>query len=456
MVYTPNTGKDRRHMMEKLGVASVEELFANIPSSVRLKGDIDLPKALSEIELTRHMYSLGKKNRNLEDDIVCFIGAGAYDHFIPSVVSHISARSEFYTAYTPYQPELSQGTLQAMFEYQTFICKITGMYTSNASLYDGATAVVEAANMSIAFTKRKKVVISSLVHPEYRTVLDTYASAGDFEVVGTQYSEGKTDISQIQEVVDENTACVIVQNPNFLGSIEDLSRISEVAHAKGALFVVSMYPISSGLLKLPGDCGADIVVGEGQSLGIPISFGGPYLGIFACSERLRRYMPGRVTGITSDANGRRGYVLTLQTREQHIRREKATSNICSNEALCALSACVYIASLGKKGLKQVAELCVCKAHYLSSEIADIKGLSLKFNTAFFNEFVIKVEKASKKGLKYIEKLNRELLKRNILSGLPLGRIYPELSDCILFCVTEKRSKEQMDSLVKALKQLISD
>lgn len=460
MSYIPHTDKDRYDMIKTIGIDSCEELFSDIPSSVRVKGGIELPEALSEMDLITHMQRLSQKNKNLQDHYISFLGAGAYEHFIPSVVSHVTGRSEFYTAYTPYQPELSQGILQAMFEYQSLICSMTGMDVANASLYDGATAVVEAVNLAIQVTKRDKVIVSGILHPEYIEVLRTYAKPSGLEIIQTDYVNGKTDTEQVKDLVDDKTACVIIQNPNFFGQLEDLSQIGETAHSKGSLFITVIYPISLGLLKLPGDCGADIVVGEGQSLGIPLSFGGPYLGIFACRSNLTRHIPGRVVGMTEDRLQRRGYVLTLQTREQHIRREKATSNICSNEALCALAASVYMTCLGKKGLKQVANLCLQKAHYLAGEISKIKGFKLKFTTSFFNEFVIMIEGLNKKKalkpdekLTLIEGINKELLKENIVGGFPLGRFYPELADCLLFCVTEKRTKSQMDKLIKVLRSL---
>ena len=460
MSYIPHTDKDRHDMMMSIGIDSCSELFDDIPSSIRIKGKIELPEALCEMDLVSHMQGLSQKNKNLQDDYISFLGAGAYEHFIPSLVSHITGRSEFYTAYTPYQPELSQGILQAMFEYQSLICAITGMDVANASLYDGATAVAEAVNLTSHVTKRDKVIVSGILHPEYREVLRTYAKPSSLKIIETDYVNGKTDVKQIKDLVDDKTACVIIQNPNFLGQLEDLSQISKIAHSKGSLLIAVIYPISLGLLKLPGDCGADIVVGEGQSLGIPLSFGGPYLGIFACRSDLTRYIPGRVVGITEDTLQRRGYVLTLQTREQHIRREKATSNICSNEALCALAASVYMVCLGKKGLKQVANLCLQKAHYLADEISRIKGFKLKFTTSFFNEFVIIVEGLNKKKnlkadgkLNLVEAINKKLLKENIIGGFPLGRFYPELADCLLFCVTEKRTKPQMDKLIMILRNL---
>ncbi len=457
MTYIPNTDTDRQEMMKSIGITSIEELFNDIPSSVKIKGSLKLPGSVPEIDLIKHMQNLSSQNKNLASDYVCFLGAGAYDHFIPSAVSYITGLSEFYTAYTPYQPEISQGILQAMFEYQSLICEITGMDVANASLYDGATAVVEAVHLAKDMTKREKVIVSKVLHPEYRAVLKTYAKAGGLEIIEINYINGKTDINQIRKFTDDKTACVIMPNPNFFGQIEDMSQISEIIHSKGGLFIAVIYPISLGLLKLPGDYGADIVVGEGQSLGIPLSFGGPYLGLFACRQSLMRRVPGRIVGMTTDKSNSQGYVLTLQTREQHIRREKATSNICSNEALCALSASVYLSCLGKDGFREVANICLQKAHYLADRIIKIKGFSLKFSKTFFNEFVISMEDLNdEKKLKITEKLalmesiNRELIKQKIIGGLPLGKFYPELADSFLFCVTEKRTKSQLDKLVEVL------
>lgn len=460
MSYLPHTDKDLQEMMQKVGISSTEELFQAIPASVRVKGALKLPDALAEMDLVSRMQDLSRQNKNLEDNYTCFLGAGAYDHFIPSVVNHVTGRSEFYTAYTPYQAELSQGILQAMFEYQSLICEITGMDVSNASLYDGATAVVEAANVAKIVTRRNKVIVSKVLHPEYRMVLETYAEANGLNITEVDYIDGSTDIEQVKKLTDEQTACLIIQNPNFFGHIEELVQFSEIAHSQGCLFIVVVYPISLGLLKLPGDCGADIVVGEGQSLGLPLSFGGPYLGIFACRQNLVRLLPGRVVGLTKDSSNRPGYVLTLQTREQHIRREKATSNICSNETLCALAAAVYLSALGKEGFRQVATICLAKAHYLADKISKIEGFNLKFKKPFFNEFVVTVEDLTRgKKLNRAKKsnlpgtINKKLLKENILGGFPLGRFYPELENSLLFCVTEKRTRTEMDKLVKVLSSI---
>jgi glycine dehydrogenase subunit 1 len=455
MAYLPHNDKDIRDMMKKIGISSIDELFKDIPDSIRTKGLLKLPEALPETSLLRHMRDLSRQNKNVEDDYACFLGAGAYDHFIPGVVAHVTGRSEFYTAYTPYQPELSQGVLQAMFEYQSLICDITGMDVSNASLYDGATAVVEAANVSRLATKRDKIIVSRLLHPEYMTVLKTYAAASGLDIIEIDQEEGTVDLEKATELVDEKTAGLIIQNPNFFGHIENLTSLAQIAHAKGCLLIAVVYPISLGLLKLPGECGADIVVGEGQSLGIPLSFGGPYLGLFACRANLTRLIPGRVVGMTRDKAGKQGYVLTLQTREQHIRREKAGSNICSNEALCALSAAVYLSSLGKQGFRRVAELCVTKAHYLAQKLSRINGFSLRFPKPFFNEFVITVGEPAKKTKRtdLIENINKKLFEENIIGGLPLGKFYPEMEDSMLFAVTEKRTKAEMDKLTEILSNI---
>ena len=349
--YIPNTGEQQQEMLEEIGVSCVDELFTDIPENIRLNRDLDLPEALSEMELIGHMRQLADKNIST-GECACFLGAGAYDHYIPSVIQHLVRRQEFYTAYTPYQPEISQGTLQAIFEYQTMICRLTGMDVSNASMYDGATAVAEAAAMACRSTGRTDIIVAKTVHPQSREVLKTYSRFAGRQVVEWNYKDGRLDFEELEKLLSENTAAVIVQNPNFFGLIEDLSDLADMVHQNRSLLIVSCNPISLALLKPPGDMGADIVVGEGQPLGNPLSFGGPYLGFMAAKDKFMRRMPGRIVGETRDKEGRRGYVLTIQTREQHIRREKATSNICSNQALNALAAAIYLSALGKSGLKR--------------------------------------------------------------------------------------------------------
>ena len=440
-------------MLGSIGAASVAELFEQIPAELHMRGKLIPPgilpggigtEPMSEIELRRRFAELAAKN-STTDDFPCFVGAGIYDHYIPSTVPAILGRSEFYTSYTPYQAEISQGTLQSIFEFQTLICRLTGMEVANASLYDGATALAEAALMASSITGRGEWVVSDCVNPAYRETLRTYAWASGHKLIESGREGITTDFGRLGGLVGENTACVIVQNPNFFGAIESMAEAEALARANGALFVVSFDPISLGLLRPPGDYNADIAVGEGQSLGIPMAYGGPLLGLFACKQQYVRQMPGRVVGATTDSEGRRGYVLTLQTREQHIRREKATSNICTNQGLCALAATVYLCTLGKQGLREVAELCVAKSHYLAEQIAKLPGYGVGFDARFFKEFVIKCPRPARD-------VNEKLRERGIIGGLDLGDYYPELSGHMLLCVTEKRSREEIDKLVEALAQ----
>jgi len=443
--YVPNTPEEQQEMLNALGLTSIEELFQDIPEKVRLKDRLSLPEALSEMELKEQMRLLSEKNVNAEQ-YRCFLGAGSYDHFIPSVVSQMLSRQEFYTSYTPYQPEISQGTLQAIFEYQTMICELTGMHTANASMYDGATALAEAAALACSATKRKEVLIAGTVHPESRDVLHTYSHYKDVNVVTVGYEDGRVDLLDLEKKISSGTAAVIVQSPNFFGLIEDLKKVSEIAHQHKALMIASVDPVSLAILRSPGELGADIVVGEGQSLGNPMSFGGPYLGFFATTKELMRKIPGRVVGETTDSAGNRGFVLTLQTREQHIRRDKATSNICSNQALNALAASIYLTLLGPKGLKKVAELCLQKAHYLYDQLLETGKFEPVFSGPFFKEFPIKSSKP-------VELLNKELLDEKIIGGLDLQKYYPELENGWLLAVTEKRSRQDIDKLVSKVGNL---
>ena len=439
--YIPNTGEQQQEMLEEIGVSCVNELFTDIPKNIRLNRDLDLPEPLSEMELIVHMRQLADKNVSA-DECACFLGAGAYDHYIPSVIQHLVRRQEFYTAYTPYQPEISQGTLQAIFEYQTMICRLTGMDVSNASMYDGATAVAEAAAMACRSTGRTDVIVSKTVHPQSREVLKTYSRFTGRQVVEWGYKDGRLDLEELEKLLSENTAAVIVQNPNFFGLIEDLSDLADMVHQNRSLLIVSCNPISLALLKPPGDMGADIVVGEGQPLGNPLSFGGPYLGFMAAKEKFMRRMPGRIVGETRDKEGRRGYVLTIQTREQHIRREKATSNICSNQALNALAAAIYLSTLGKSGLKKVAALCCQKAFYTYDELLKTGAFSPVFTGPFFNEFAVRYQHRD------IGQLNSKLLNHGIIGGYPLERDYPELEGVWLVAVTEKRTRKEIDNFVE--------
>lgn len=443
--YLPHTDEDRLEMLTAIGVTSTEALFADIPAGIRLNRPLDLPAAVSEMEVFRLMQNRAAQNADT-DAYPCFVGAGAYDHFVPAVVPHLAGRSEFYTAYTQYQPEISQGGLQALWEYQSYICELTGLDVSNASLYDGATAAAEAMNLACGVTGRTKVVVSAGVHPFYRRVLATYAHDLGFAVEIIALQEGKTDMGVLAKAVDHQTAAVIGQTPNFLGVIEDFQAVAELVHQQGGLLVSVVNPISLALLTPPGAYGADIAVGEGQPLGLGLNFGGPYLGFMAVKDKYMRRMPGRIVGQTTDHEGRRGFVLTLQAREQHIRREKAYSNICSNEGLCAVMAAIYLSAVGKKGLRQVAEACVHKAHYAAERIVAVAGCSMVYDSPFFHEFVIRLPRPA-------AEVSRLLLEAGIIGGLDLGIIDPARADQMLFCVTEKRTAAEIDALVAVLEGL---
>ncbi len=429
-------------MLSASGAKSIEDLFRVIPGKVRINsvGTVP-PQGMSETELKESLEDLAKQNKNSKE-LVSFLGGGAYNHFIPSTVSHIINKSEFYTSYTPYQPEISQGMLQSIFEYQSLICALTGMDAANASMYDGATSLAEAASLAVHFTGRKEVLVSKAVNPNYRKVLDTYAAGAGWEAIefGYQQSLGTSDFAEAGKKLSDRTACIILANPNFFGCPEDLEAFSKLARSKGVLSVVSVDPISLGILKRPGDIGADVVTGEGQSLGLPQNFGGPYLGIFAVKKEYLRLMPGRIVGETVDTKGRRGYVLTIQAREQHIRREKAFSNICSNEALCALAATVYLATMGKSGLREVADQCLQKTNYAKKQLSKF----VAFKASSFKEFVIKTARP-------VDQINKKLLENNIVGGLDLGRFYPELKNHMLIAVTEMVKKTDIDRLASLVK-----
>ncbi|AMV27827.1 putative glycine dehydrogenase (decarboxylating) subunit 1 [Gemmata sp. SH-PL17] len=445
MSYVLNTPEDQKAMLAKIGVSSVEDLFANIPTALRLQRDLAIPSAMSEMELQSHLSRLLGKNQSASD-AVCFLGGGAYDHFIPSVVDTIAGRSEFYTAYTPYQAEASQGTLQAIFEYQTLMCELTGLGVANASLYEGGSSVTEAALMALGITKRPEVLIAESVHPEYRATLETYAANLNCRVRTLPTPDGFLNPDDVKSAVSDATACVIVQSPNFFGHLEEMQAIGDATRKVGALFVASFDPVSVGVLKRPGDYGADIAVAEGQGLGVPLQYGGPYLGILACHEdsRFLRKIPGRLVGQTTDRNGKRSWVLTLQPREQHIARANATSNICTNQGLLALRAAVYLTAVGPQGLKETAELCVRKAHYAAEQLTKVPGVSLRFKTPFVKEFALQVPGDA-------PTLLAKLRTAGYHAGLPLGRWYPALANCITVAVTEKRTKAEIDGLVEALK-----
>ncbi|NNK86630.1 MAG: aminomethyl-transferring glycine dehydrogenase subunit GcvPA [Desulfobacterales bacterium] len=442
MRYLPHTDENIASMLKVAKAESLEELFSTIPEECRLTGNHNLPEPLTEWELNDHIDALAK-NMAVPPEYKIFIGAGSYEHYIPSSASYLLSRSEFVTSYTPYQPEMSQGTLQAIFEYQTLTSRLLGMEVANASLYDGASALAEAILMATRITRKNKIAVSSLIHPMYRRVVETYLKPTDFEMIELPYLEnGKTDLTALDGIQD--LAAVAVQSPNFFGCIEDLKTVGEKAQGKKALCITSFTePLAYGLLKNPGSLGVDIACGEGQSMGIPQSFGGPVLGMFAAKMKYVRNMPGRLVGETKDQDGKRGFVLTLSTREQHIRREKATSNICTNSGLCALASAIYMASVGGTGIRELALLNHDKAAYLKSEL-EKAGFTVPFSSPFFNEFVVKFPDG-------FETTYQRLIENKIVAGLSLAPFYPELSGHYLMCTTETKSKEEMDTLIREVK-----
>ncbi len=442
MPYIPNTDDDRRKMLARIGVEKLEDLFEAIPPGLRLNRPLNIP-ALSEMELLREIELLSRENR---DGLVCFAGGGVYDHFIPSAVDAIISRPEFMTAYTPYQAEVAQGTLQIIYEFQTHICRLTGMDVANASMYDGATASAEAVIMAMNVTGRDKIVISETVNPLYREVIHTYMSGHRVEIVTVPFKDGLSDFSRMADLIDEKTACLVLGQPNFFGLIEDAEVAAQLAHKVGAKLVMTIDPVAQAILKTPAEYDADIVAGEGQPLGIPVSFGGPLVGFFAAKKELIRYMPGRIAGRTKDVDGREGFVLTLQTREQHIRREKATSNICTNQALCATTASVYLTLMGKSGLKQVALLSAERAQNTAKRIFQLEGFEPYFSGPFVREFAVKTPRPA-------EQIILALMENQILPGIDAGRWYKGLDDCLVVALTEKRTDEEIDRLIGSLKEL---
>ena len=433
--YVPSTAQERQEMLASIGLCSIDELFSHIPDSLKLKGELNLPSGKSELEVCRTMEHIAAQNIVFDS---IFRGAGAYDHYIPAIVKSVTGKEEFVTAYTPYQAEISQGVLQSIFEYQTMICELTGMDVSNASVYDGATAAAEAVNMCCE-RSRSVVFCSAAAHPDTIEVVKTYCWASDHEFVLVPAKDGKTDWNSIVPQLDKKTtACLYIQSPNFFGQIEDVQQAAEAVHTVGAKLIMGCNPIALGLYKTPAELGADIAVGEGQPLGMPLSFGGPYLGFMATTKAMMRKLPGRIVGETTDVDGKRAFVLTLQAREQHIRREKASSNICSNQALCAMTAAVYLAAVGPEGLKQVANLCYQKAHYLMQQLTAIPGITLRYQGPFFHEFVTDQGDANR----ILLKLEQE----GILGGLPLS------DGGILWCATEKNSKEDIDRMVGIIRK----
>ncbi|MBD7935885.1 MULTISPECIES: aminomethyl-transferring glycine dehydrogenase subunit GcvPA [Cytobacillus] len=436
--YLPMTDSDQKEMLEAIGVNTIDDLFSDIPESVRFQGEYNIKPAKTEPALMKELMLLSQKNADLKTN-TSFLGAGVYDHYMPVIVDHVLSRSEFYTAYTPYQPEISQGELQAIFEFQTMISELTGMDVANSSMYDGGTALAEAAMLATGHTKRKKVLISSTVHPESKAVVQTYAKGQYIDVVEIPNKDGLTDMSALKDMIGDDIAAVVVQYPNFFGRVEPLAELEEVIHAHKSLFVVSSNPLSLGVLTPPGKFGADIVAGDAQVFGIPTAFGGPHCGYFAVTKKLMRKVPGRLVGQTVDENGQRGFVLTLQAREQHIRRDKATSNICSNQALNALAASVAMTALGRKGVKQMAIDNIQKAHYAKEQFKKA-GFDITFEGSSFNEFIIKCNRP-------VREVNQALLKKNIIGGYDLGRDYNELAHHMLIAVTELRTKEEIDTFV---------
>ncbi len=438
MRYVSLTAEEKQQMLEEIGISRVEELFRTIPDGLRLKNDLAIPEAIPESSLLKYFTKLGKKNASTQN-FTYFLGAGAYHHFIPTIIDSVMSRSEFYTAYTPYQPEVSQGTLQAIFEYQSLICQLTGMDVANASLYDGASALAEAVLMARRITKRKRVAVATSLHPEYRRVLETYTANLDLHLdTLTMGKDGSLNLDQLKSTLTTDHAAAVIQSPNFFGVIEDIEQDSSLTQQKDILLIgVVTEPTSLGVLKPPGQIGVDIAVGEGQPLGLPLGFGGPYLGFFATRDCYKRQMPGRLVGQTLDNLGRRSFVLTLATREQHIRREKATSNICTNQGLCALIAAVFLSTLGRQGLRELAEQNLKLMHYLRQQLADF----VVFSGPTFNELVLRCPENP-------HRLNRRLFTRGIIGGLPLEKYFPRRADQMLVCVTEQNSCRDIDQFIQ--------
>ncbi|HEY7874411.1 MAG TPA: aminomethyl-transferring glycine dehydrogenase subunit GcvPA [Actinomycetota bacterium] len=446
MDFIPHTPDDDRAMLEAIGLGSLDELFETIPEGVRLDRPLDLPPELSEVELARHMAELAGASQDATR-LVCFAGGGAYDHHVPAAVRALAGRAEFATSYTPYQPELSQGVLQAVYEFQTLVCEIYGMEVANASLYDGASALVEGVNLAVRATGRHKAVVGAGVHPHYLEVLRTYTSGLEIDIVVAPFGpDGVTDWSAVDL---EGAAAVVCAYPNFFGRLEDLAASAAAAHDHGALSVAVVDPTAMGVLASPGDAGADIAVGEGHALGNALFYGGPYVGLFATKLELVRQVPGRIAGETLDADGRRAFVLTLQAREQHIRRAKATSNVCTNQTLMAIAAGIHLSWLGPKGLERLGEICVRRAAYAAARLGDIPGCSVRFAGAHFKEVVIETPVAA-------DVLARGLARRGFLAGPALGRWFPELSSCLLIAVTEKRTADEINALAEAIEKELAE
>jgi glycine dehydrogenase subunit 1 len=447
MSYVPNTAAEQQAMLSAVGVETIEDLLQSVPEQVRLKRPLALPRALPEPNLKRLMLEISEKNADL-DHYVSFLGAGSYNHTLPSIVPHLYRRSEFVTSYTPYQPEISQGMLQAIYEFQTMICQITGLDTANASLYDGSTAVVEAALLAVGTTTDSEILVSRALDPQYRATLRTYAWSRGFSLKELPLEQGITSVAALETALTPQTRGVIIQHPNFLGNLEDMRALERLIHRSQCLFIVAITePASLGILAAPGDYGADVVAAEGQSLGSPLGYGGPALGLFATKQDFVRRMPGRLVGKTVDDRGQEGYVLTLQTREQHIKRERATSNICTNQALLALATTVYLSALGREGFHELGEHCTRKAHYASERVTSVPGFTALFNCPFFDEFALATPMP-------VDQLNAQLRDRGIIGGYNLAYDYPELGDAILFAVTDSHTRSDIDSLVSALEDIV--
>lgn len=446
MSYFPITQADQTEMLEAIGVEHFGQILQGIPQELR-NPKIELPPPLSELEAQNFFRSLASQNATPKTH-VSFLGAGAYEHFIPSVVRHVTGRSEFYTSYTPYQAEASQGTLQAIFEYQSLICELTGMDVSNGSHYDGATALAESALMCLHQTGRKKILLARSIHPDYREVVRTYLNGTEFGSEEIKFGAGfELDLDDFRRRLNHDVAAVVIQSPNFFGLMEELTEVEKWTHQNGSLLILAAHPLSFGFYKSPREWGADISCGEGQPLGLPLSFGGPWLGYLAASRALMRRIPGRLVGITQDAQGRRTFCLTLQAREQHIRRERASSNICTNQALCAIAACVYLASLGKSGIQRIAELNLERAYYLREALGRLKGIQIHTAGSIFNEFVVHLPES-------VDEINRKLFEKGVLGGVGVERFYPELKNEMLICATETKSKAELDFLAETLEGIL--
>ncbi len=445
--YTPNTAADIKSMLKEIGVVSVDDLLQDIPKELLCKS-INIPSGMSEMELKHFLKLLSNKNISI-DRYTSYLGAGAYEHFIPSVVDHLSGRGEFYTCYTPYQPEVSQGTLQAMYEFQSMMCELLAMDVSNASMYDGASSLAEAAVLALRYKQKDKVIISKTVQPEYREVLSTYLQGLNVKIIELEMDNGITSVSDLETMIDKDTACVLIQSPNFFGYLEDIEELVALTHKNEALFVACVNPMALGIIKPPGEHNADIAVGDMQVFGNHIYYGGDHAGFFATRKELMRKMPGRIAGATTDLKGRRAYVLTLQAREQHIRRGKATSNICTNQQLLALKTCIYLSTLGKAGIIEVGKLNVYKSHYAMSKLCEIGSITPLFDKPFFNEFAIKISSNIE-----IKDINKRLFEADIIGGLDISRFYPDIKNAMLLCVTETKTKEDIDKLFHTISKIV--